>query len=118
MHLVVARIKIYMGGRVFHIFKRALKAPVESICTSSYDIYFIEGHGMGCRGLPHAWPDVVDAGVGSASISMTSSKVASLTPRQNSHSLQGSPSLALGQFTPLARILAQWFSPSLEPENR
>ncbi|CDD30341.1 putative uncharacterized protein [Firmicutes bacterium CAG:94] len=116
---VVAKMKITWGGGSSKVFSSALKAATESMCTSSmmYTRYLaVAGVKLdsSMRERMESTPLLL-----AASISTTSKIEPSSSPRQISHSPQGSPSLGCRQFTARARILAQVVLPvPREPVNR
>src|SRR5699024_1266546 len=106
-------------GGSSNVFKRALKAPLESICTSSiiYTLYFTLEGGyitLSLRSLISSTQLLLAAYISIISI-VDSSNMA----LQFSHSLQGFPSLGFKQFMALDRTLAADVLPvPLVPENR
>ena len=116
---VVARMNIRWDGGSSRIFRRALKAGLESMCTSSM-IYTLFRTVVGektasSRSMRTSSTPLLEA----ASSSATSITVPSSIPRQEGHWLQGLPLTGLSQFTALARIRAQVVFPvPLVPMNR
>ena len=108
----------YSGGSS-RVFKRALNAPCESICTSSmiYILYFeLNGarvtFSLSSRMLSTL---LLDA----PSISITSRLSPAVMARQFEHFPQGSKPSGLRQLRALAKILAiEVFPHPREPENR
>ena len=107
------------AGGSSNVFNKALKAPVESICTSSiiYTLYFATVGKKFTSSLIALTSSTLlfDA----ASISTMSVNEPSNAALHISHSLQGSPSLGFKQFTALAKILAaDVFPVPLPPLNK
>ncbi len=107
------------AGGSSRVFKRALKAAGESICTSSmiYTRYFaLAGVKLVSSIMARTFSTPL---LLAASISITSSREPSSSPRHISHSPQGSPSTGRRQLTARARILAQVVLPvPREPVKR
>ena len=104
---VVARMNMRCSGGSSSIFSRALKAEVDSMCTSStiYTRFFTvvgENTASSRRARTFSTP-LLEA----ASSSTTSITEPSAMPRQAAHLPQGLPSTGCSQFTALARMRAQ-----------
>ena len=116
---VVAKINFTCAGGSSKVLSNALKAPVESIWTSSiiYTLYFATVGKKFTSSLMALTSStlLLDA----ASISTISVSEPSSAALQTAHSLQGSPSLGFKQFTALAKILAaEVFPVPLPPLNK
>ena len=115
---VVARINITFSGGSSRVLSSALKAPVESMCTSSMMYTFFRPMAGGYLTLSLSSLILSTPLLEAASISITSMKVPSLIAMQFAQCPQGrSPSDR--QFTALARILAVVVLPvPLVPQKR
>ena len=103
---VVANINLTCAGGSSNVFKSALKAPVESMWTSSiiYTLYFASvGKKLTSSRIALMSSTLLFE---AASISTISVKEPDNAALQISHSLHGSPSWGFKQFTALAKILA------------
>ena len=94
---VVARMNTAWAGGSSRVFRRALNAPVDSMCTSSmmYTLYRVTAGGyliFSRRSRISSTPLLL-----AASISTTSMLVSCFSIRQTSHSPQGSPSRGFRQ---------------------
>ena len=103
---VVARMKMAWGGGSSSVFRRALKAPVVSMCTSSRR-YTLRARSLGAKAIlsrssrTSSMPRLL-----AASISMRSRAAPRLMASQERQALQGSPSARSWQLTALARMRA------------
>ena len=117
---VVARMKMTCAGGSSSVFRKALKAAVESMCTSSMikTLYFPNCGGMRVCSMSVliCSTELFDA----ASSSKMFSERCSLNDWQLSHSLQASPSaVGFWQLMALAKIRAQVVLPTPRgPQNR
>ena len=116
---VVARIKRTWGGGSSMIFKRALNADWESICTSSM-IYTRYWQTVGAKFASSRRERISPTPLlEAASISVTSKILPSSIPLQLAHARQGFPSTGCRQLTAFARIFEQVVLPvPREPVNR
>ena len=104
---VVARMNIRWAGGSSRIFSRALKAGVDSICTSS-TIYTRLRTAAGVYTASSRRARTWSTPLLEAASSSSTSKIEPFSiPRQAGQALQGLPSTGCSQFTARARILAQ-----------
>ena len=104
---VVARMKRTCSGGSSSVFSRALKAPGESMCTSSM-IYTRLLRVVGAKPASSRMSRMLSTPLlEAASISLTSRADSSRMDRQAAHRLQGEPFWGFSQHTARARILAQ-----------
>ena len=104
---VVARMNIRWAGGSSRIFSRALKAGVDSMCTSS-TIYTRLRTAAGVYTASSRRARTWSTPLLEAASSSSTSKIDPFSmPRQAGHLLQGLPFSGCWQFTARARILAQ-----------
>ena len=104
---VVAKMNIRCSGGSSKIFSSALKAAVESMCTSS-TIYTRLRTAAGVYTASSRRARTWSTPLLEAASSSSTSRMEPLSmPRQDGHWLQGLPSTGCSQFTARARILAQ-----------
>ena len=104
---VVAKINLTCSGGSSNVFKSALKAPVDNICTSSiiYTLYLARvGRKLTSSLIPLISSTLL---LDAASISTTSVRDPDSIALHISHSLHGSPSCGFKQLSALARIFAE-----------